>query len=100
MRLKQQRPREKRLTYSIVAFAMSISSCEYAPHDASKVAEGDTLPPIDTVAAITNPHHLESSPVKKDSAEYAKIHSYDDYPDPILDSLKRAAEKLRTGQPK
>jgi hypothetical protein len=31
----------------------------------------------------------------KDSAEYAKIHSYDDYPDPILDSLKRAAEKLR-----
>lgn len=31
----------------------------------------------------------------KDSAEFAKIHSYDDYPDPLLDSLKRAAEKSR-----
>jgi len=34
----------------------------------------------------------------KDSAEYAKIHSYDDFPDPTLDSLKRAAEKSRKGK--
>jgi hypothetical protein len=34
----------------------------------------------------------------KDSTEYAKIHSYDDYPDPLLDSLKRAAEKSRKGK--
>ncbi len=32
------------VTFSIVAFAMSISSCEYAPHDAAKVAEADVLP--------------------------------------------------------
>lgn len=54
--------------------------------------------PIDTVAAITDPPNMEGSLVKKDSAEYAKLHSYDDYPDPILDSLKRAADKLRKGK--
>lgn len=98
MRLKQHLQRIRGLTFSIFAFAVSIFSCEYAPHGETKVAEAVALPLYHTGTAITHPPHLKGSTIKKDSAEYSKIHSYDDYPDPILDSLKRAAEKWRKGK--
>lgn len=34
-------------------------------------------------------------PVGKDSAEYARIQSFNEQPDPLLDSLKRQAQELR-----
>lgn len=104
---------------SAVALILVVSSCGRTAIDTG-VADGGPQPP-DSLSSDgernpgLDPQEMNPSiqdtasrtmPVKegwtgsspKDSSKYNNVHSYDDRPDPKLDSLKRAAERSRLGR--